>query len=110
MYLAGRGARGVKALMHKKTRNFKRSGKFHVYIVQCQNGTFYTGSTNNLENRIELHNKGRGAKYTRDRRPVELVWKKEYKYFKKALKEERQIKKMTRKQKEELIKIYNKTP
>ncbi len=101
--MAGRGARGVKALMHKKTRNFKRSGRFWVYILECSNKTYYTGSTNNLEKRIELHNSGRGAKYTRDRRPVELVWSKEYKYFKKAFLEEKRIKGLTREQKERLI-------
>ena len=44
---------------------FKRKGNFHVYIVQCIYGTYYTGSTKNLEERIKLHNKGNGAKYLR---------------------------------------------
>jgi len=85
---------------------FKRKGHFCVYIVQCANGTFYTGSTNDIENRIKLHNKGKGAKYTRDRRPVELVYKKEYRYYKNVLLAERSLKKLTRAQKEELIKVY----
>jgi len=51
-----------------------------------------------------LHNAGRGAKYTRDRRPVKLVWHKEYVYFKHAFMEERRIKKLARKEKEILIK------
>jgi len=50
-----------------------------------------------------VHNDGKGAKYTRDRRPVKLVWHREYKYFKKAFLEEKRIKKLTRKQKEELV-------
>ena len=73
-------------------------------MLQCKNGFYYTGYTNNLERRIELHNKGKGAKYTRDRRPVKLVWKRKYKYFKNAFLEEKRIKSLTRKQKEELIK------
>jgi len=81
----------------------KRKGKFYVYIVECADRTYYTGYTPDLETRLKLHNAGRGAKYTRDRRPVKLIWSKEYKYFKKAFLEEKRIKALTRKQKEELI-------
>jgi putative endonuclease len=87
----------------------KRTGKHCVYIVECNKGTYYTGYTNNLENRIKLHNDGKGAKYTRGRKPVKLVWYKEYKYSNKALHAERDIKKLTRKQKEELVRAYGKT-
>ena len=80
-----------------------RYGRFYVYILKCQDGTYYTGYTPDIKKRIELHNSGRGAKYTRDRRPVKLAWCKEYKYFKKAFKKEMEIKKMTRKAKEKLI-------
>ncbi len=82
---------------------FKRKGRFFVYIAECLDGTYYTGYTPDLEKRILLHNKGKGAKYTRDRLPVKLVWSKEYKYFKKAFLEEKRIKRLTRKQKERLI-------
>ena len=81
----------------------KRTGEFYVYIVECCDGTYYTGYTSNLKNRLKIHNKGKGAKYTRDRRPVKLVWKKEYKYFKLAFLEEKRIKGLTRLQKEELV-------
>jgi putative endonuclease len=81
----------------------KRSGRFVVYILRCQDGTFYTGYTPDLARRLELHNAGQGAKYTRSRRPVELAWCKEYCYFKRALLAELKIKKLTRKQKERLI-------
>ena len=84
-------------------KKFKRKGKFYVYIAECANGTYYTGYTNDLESRIKLHNSGKGAKYTRDRRPVRLVWCKEYKYFKKAFLEEKRIKTLTRVQKERLV-------
>jgi len=86
------------------TRKFKRLGRFFVYIVECSDGTYYTGYTPNIEKRIKLHNAGRGAKYTRDRRPVKLIWHKEYKQFKNAFMEEKRIKRLTRKQKEKLVK------
>jgi len=67
-------------------------------------GTYYTGYTNDLEKRFKEHNDGkRGAKYTRDRRPLKLVWSKEHRYFKKAFLEEKRIKALTRQQKEELV-------
>jgi putative endonuclease len=85
---------------------FKRSGKFYVYIVECCDGSYYTGYTPNIENRLKLHNAGRGARYTRDRRPVKLVWLKEYKYFKRAFKEELRIKRFSRVRKENLVKLF----
>ncbi len=81
----------------------KRVGKFYVYIVQCRDGTYYTGYTPDIKKRVELHNKGKGAKYTRDRRPIELVWYKKYRYFRKAFLEEKRIKRLTRERKEKLI-------
>ena len=81
-----------------------RRGRYYVYILKCSNGAFYTGYTNNLTNRIKLHNSGKGARYTRNHRPVKLIWRKKYKYFKLAFKKEIAIKKLTRTQKEELIK------
>jgi putative endonuclease len=87
----------------KKNNDFKRKGRFWVYIVECRDGTYYTGFTPDLEKRIELHNSGKGAKYTRDRRPVRLVWCKEYKYFKRAFLEEKRIKRLIREQKEKLV-------
>lgn len=81
----------------------KRIGKFYVYIVECRDGTYYTGFTPKLRRRIRLHNSGRGAKYTRDRRPVKLVWWRKYRYFKTAFMMEKQIKKLSRLQKERLI-------
>jgi putative endonuclease len=81
----------------------KRSGRFFVYILLCRDGTFYTGYTPDLVRRLELHNSGQGAKYTRSRLPVELIWHKEYRYFKRAFLAELKIKKLTRKQKERMI-------
>jgi len=83
-----------------------REGKFFVYIVQCKDGTFYTGYTKNVEERIALHNSGNGAKYLRGRLPVKLVYMKGYHYYKNALSAERRFKKLTREQKSEFIRIY----
>jgi len=87
-------------------KRFTRARKFYVYIVQCQDSTYYTGYTPDIKRRIKLHNAGKGAKYTRDRRPVRLVWCKEYGYFKRAVSKEREIKKLTHKQKQRLVEIY----
>ena len=84
----------------------KRHGKYYLYIVQCTSGTYQTGSTKDLDNRIKLHNSGRGAKYLRGKLPVKLVYMKEYKYYKNVLRAEREIKTYTRKEKEKLIKAY----
>ncbi len=86
----------------------KRCDEYSVYIVQCKDGSYYTGYTNNLKNRIKLHNDGNGAKYLRGKLPVKLVYVKEYKYYKNALHAERNLKKLTRIQKIELIRIYEK--
>ena len=84
-------------------KEFRRTGRYYVYIVKCRDGTLYTGYTPDIDKRIKLHNAGKGAKYTRDRQPVELVWSKEYRYFRRAFRKEIEIKQLTRKQKEKLI-------
>ena len=75
-----------------------------VYIVRCANGSLYTGITNNLAGRIADHNSGKGAKYTAAFGPVELVWKKRKKDRSAASILEAAIKKLTRKEKDALIK------
>jgi putative endonuclease len=77
-----------------------------VYIVKCKDGAYYTGYTNNLKKRVNLHNNGYGSKYLKHRLPVKLVYAKEYRYYKNALSAERRIKKLTREQKLKLIRIY----
>jgi putative endonuclease len=91
--------------MRKKRlqKKFKRSGRFWVYIVECSDNSLYTGYTPDIEKRIKPHNKGRGAKYTRDRRPVRPVWLREYRYFKLAFLEEKRIKRLTRAEKDILV-------
>jgi len=74
-----------------------------TYIVQCSDGTYYTGWTNDLEKRIEAHNSGHGAKYTNPRRPVRLVYHESFHSESEARKREAQIKGWTRAEKEMLI-------
>ena len=76
---------------------------YFVYIVKCKDKTYYTGYTNNIEKRLKAHNDGKGAKYTRVRLPVQLVYKETYETKSEALKREYAIKKLTRTQKEKLI-------
>ena len=73
-------------------------------MVECADGTYYTGWTTDLEERVKVHNAGKGAKYTRTRRPVKLVYMEELPDKSSALKREWAIKKLTRRQKELLIK------
>ncbi len=74
-----------------------------VYIILCRDGTLYTGWTNRLEARILAHNEGRGAKYTKSRCPVKLVWSCAFPTKEEAMREEWRIKHLTRAQKLELI-------
>lgn len=83
-----------------------RKGKYYVYMVQCRDGTYYTGYSNDLKSRIALHNRGNSAKYLRGKLPVKLVYAKEYHYYKNALRGERNIKTLNREQKKRLIRIY----
>lgn len=75
-----------------------------VYIVRCADGTLYTGAAKNLEKRIEDHNRGQGAKYTRGRLPVTLVYHEVLETYPEALSREKKIQQMSRQEKEELLK------
>lgn len=75
----------------------------YTYIVKCADATYYTGWSNDLEKRIKAHNEGKGAKYTKTRRPVELVYYEQFETKEEAMSREYAIKKLTRKQKEMLI-------
>ena len=78
-------------------------GSCYTYIVRCADGTLYTGWTNDLDARIAAHSSGRGAKYTRSRGPVELVYSESFDEKGAALRREAEIKRLTRAQKLELI-------
>lgn len=75
----------------------------YTYIVKCSDKTLYTGWTNNLKKRLEAHNSGKGAKYTKNRRPVELVYFEEYDTKQEAMKREYAIKQLSRQKKLALI-------
>jgi len=78
---------------------------YYVYILECADNTLYTGYTNDLERRLENHNKAKsGAKYTKARRPVILKYSEKLPTLSEALKREFEIKKLTRNQKIKLIK------
>ena len=79
--------------------------KYFVYILKCADDTLYTGITNDLENRIESHNSGKGAKYTRGRIPVVLAYKELCGDRASALRREFEIKKLTRAEKLKLIRL-----
>lgn len=81
----------------------------YVYILKCSDESLYTGWTNSLEKRIKAHNSGKGAKYTKARLPVELVYFEEYEDKIEAMKREYEIKQLTRVKKLKLIETYNKS-
>ncbi|MEK7279095.1 MAG: GIY-YIG nuclease family protein [Nitrospirota bacterium] len=77
---------------------------WYIYIVECPDKTLYTGITTDMEKRIKTHNcSNKGAKYTRGRRPVKVVYLSEIKNRSDSLKEEARIKKLSRKEKLKLI-------
>lgn len=91
--------------MEEKKRNN------YVYIVECKDGTFYTGWTTCLERRVEEHNSGKGAKYTRGRGPVKMIYHEEFETKEEAMRREYAIKRLSRKEKEQLVgreKVLNK--
>lgn len=79
--------------------------KNYTYIIQCKDGTYYTGWTNRIRKRIKDHNNGKGARYTRGRGPVKLVYLEISDTKEQAMKREAAIKKLTRSEKEKLIKM-----
>ncbi len=82
----------------------KRSGTFYVYIIECGDGSYYTGYTNDLARRLKEHASGKqGARYTAWKKMGALVWSREYRRFKPAFVMEKRIKTLTRKQKKALV-------
>ena len=75
----------------------------YVYLLRCADGSLYCGWTTQLDKRVEAHNSGRGAKYTRSRLPVELVWFAAYEDRHEALSREWHIKRMSHAEKEKLV-------
>jgi putative endonuclease len=77
---------------------------WYVYILLCRDGTYYTGASNDVDQRFIDHKNGKGGAYTRSHKPVKLVYKEKYADKSSALRRESQIKKLTKAKKERLIK------
>ena len=90
-------------MVMKETNKQEELQRNYTYIVKCSDETLYTGWTNNLKKRLEAHNSGKGAKYTKTRRPVELVYFEEYDTKQEAMKREYAIKQLSRQKKLALI-------
>jgi len=83
--------------------------KGYLYIIECSDNTYYTGSTKNIEQRLWQHQNGQGANYTKKRRPVKLVFLEEFDRVDTAFEKEKQVQGWSRKKKQALIKgDYNK--
>ena len=78
-------------------------GKNYAYMVRCKDNSLYVGWTNNLDKRMKAHNEGKGAKYTKSRGPVELVYYECFDTKQEAMSREYHLKKLTHKEKESLI-------
>lgn len=77
--------------------------RFYLYIAECSDGTYYTGISHDLNTRLNQHNRGVGAVYTEEHGPVDLVYFEEYPNRSQAFYRELQVKKLTHKQKKDLI-------
>ena len=97
-----------KILKPYKPENFEipiQRNMWNLYILKCSDESFYTGITTNIERRVKEHNSSpKGSKYTRTRRPVKVIYVREYETKPEAAQEEYRIKKLTRQKKMELIK------
>jgi putative endonuclease len=76
---------------------------YFVYILLCQDGSYYTGSTNNVKKRFKDHLAGKGARYTKSHKPVKIVYKEKFTTKSEALKREAEIKSWPRKRKQNLL-------
>jgi putative endonuclease len=77
-----------------------------LYLVCCRDGTYYCGISNDVPKRVATHNRGRGAKYTKSRVPVALVYVEEVGTVGQALRRERQVKSLSRSRKKDMIKLW----
>lgn len=89
--------------MKKENLQEQKNEENYTYMVRCSDGSFYIGWTNHLEKRIKAHNSGNGAKYTKSRRPVELVYYETFQTKQEAMSREYHLKQLTHVQKQELL-------
>ncbi|MBU9888276.1 MAG: GIY-YIG nuclease family protein [Candidatus Omnitrophica bacterium] len=96
----------LKALQNKEANRpsgVKEADDWELYILRCGDNSFYTGVTNNLERRLKMHQTGKASRYTRVRRPVEMIYHEKCGTRTQALVRECAVKELPRKKKEELI-------
>ena len=87
----------------------KKEKTWRLYIIECSDGSLYTGITNDIKRRLELHNNGKASRYTRSRRPVTLIHTKRCKSRSDALKKEYALKQLSRNEKEGYLKKHGKS-
>ena len=88
----------------EKTASCKNAERWTVYILRCKDGTLYTGITKDIKRRVKQHNDGKGSKYTKNRRPVKVVYKEKKMGRANALVREAEIKHYSKEKKEQLVK------
>jgi putative endonuclease len=81
----------------------EKTAEHLFYVLECKDGSYYAGYTNNLERRVRVHNEGKGAKYTRAKRPVRCIYFEEFETKSAAMQAEYQFKQLTRDAKERYI-------
>lgn len=82
----------------------------YVYMLRCNDGSLYSGYTTNLDKRLQMHNSGHGAKYTRSRLPVTLIYWQEFDDKQQAMRREAKLKRLSRQEKLQLITTHNNKP
>lgn len=92
---------------NKKPESGKKS--YYVYLLLCEDGSYYTGYTNNVASRLEIHKKGCGARYTRMRRPKRVVYVEEFRTRGAATRREHQIKALSHREKHDLVSVWSHT-
>ena len=80
--------------------------KNYTYLLRCSDGSLYCGWTNHLKERVKAHNEGKGAKYTKSRRPVELVYYEIFSTKQEAMRREWEVKQLSRREKLQLIEAF----
>ena len=80
---------------------------WYLYMLRCGDGTLYTGITTDVDKRLEAHRAGKGAKYTRGRGPLELVYREECGTHSEALKRELEMKRLSREEKQKIVDKFN---
>jgi putative endonuclease len=103
------GVRGTASKEAKKKKPERGRKSYCVYLLLCDDGSYYTGYTNNVTSRLERHKKGRGARYTRMHRPKKVVYVEEFRTRRAATRREQQIKALSHREKHELASIRPQT-